>query len=136
MQKTVLAFNFTAERLRDLKLACMLLKLQLRAVPREDMLQPLGYLAGMKEVPSVAERYKGDEAKEEMLLLVGFTRPDLDRLLSAIKRGKLKQINLKAMLTPYNAKWNALKLQQEIGQEHLYMHGRKVAKPKHFASKS
>ena len=47
MQKLVLAYNFSAERIAALKLACMLVKSPLKVVAREQLLQPLGYLAGV-----------------------------------------------------------------------------------------
>lgn len=131
MAKLVLAYNFTGERLAALKLACMLVKSPLKVVPREQLLQPLGYLAGVPGVEPVTEEYAGSEAAEEMLILCGFNRPDLDRLLSAIRKGKLKQVALKAALTPTNALWSGVKLQGELAQEHAYMHGRKVPKPRH-----
>lgn len=133
MQKIVLAYNFSPERLQALRLACMMLKVQLRAVPRTQLLQPLGCLAGATDVEPVEEIYEGDEATAEMLIMCGFSRPDMDRLLVAIKRGSLKQVALKAMLTPYNMHWSGLKLQGELSQEHAYMHGRQAPKPKHFA---
>lgn len=131
MAKLVLAYNFTGERLAALKLACMLVKSPLKVVPREQLLQPLGYLAGVPGVEPVTEEYAGSEAAEEMLILCGFNRPELDRLLSAIRKGKLKQVALKAALTPTNALWSGVKLQGELAQEHAYMHGRKAPKPKH-----
>ena len=108
MAKLVLAYNFTGERLAALKLACMLVKSPLKVVPREQLLQPLGYLAGVPGVEPVTEEYAGSEAAEEMLILCGFNRPDLDRLLSAIRKGKLKQVALKAALTPTNALWSGV----------------------------
>ena len=114
-----------------LKLACMLVKAPLRVVPRDQLAQPLGYLAGVPGVEPVSEAYEGDEAKEEMLILCGFGRPDLDRLLSAIRKGKLVSVALKAALTPTNALWSGVKLQAELAQEHAYMHGRQAPKPKH-----
>ena len=131
MAKLVLAYNFTGERLAALKLACMLVKSPLKVVPREQLLQPLGYLAGVPGVEPVTEEYAGSEAAEEMIILCGFNRPELDRLLSAIRKGKLKQVALKAALTPTNALWSGVKLQGELAQEHAYMHGRKAPKPKH-----
>ena len=131
MAKLVLAYNFTGERLAALKLACMLVKSPLKVVPREQLLQPLSYLAGVPGVEPVTEEYAGSEAAEEMLILCGFNRPDLDRLLSAIRKGKLKQVALKAALTPTNALWSGVKLQGELAQEHAYMHGRKAPKPRH-----
>lgn len=131
MAKLVLAYNFTGERLAALKLACMLVKSPLKVVPREQLLQPLGYLAGVPGVEPVTEEYAGSEAAEEMLILCGFNRPELDRLLSAIRKGKLKQVALKAALTPTNALWSGVKLQGELAQEHAYMHGKQAPKPKH-----
>lgn len=128
MQKIILAYNFTPERLQALKLICMMLRTQLRAVAREELLQPVGYLAGLPEVVSVSEAYSGDEGQEEMLLMCGFSRQDLDRLLAAIKKGKLRQVALKAMLTPTNCTWNGLQLLQELSQEHAYMHGKNAGK--------
>lgn len=131
MAKLVLAYNFTGERLAALKLACMLVKSPLKVVPREQLLQPLGYLAGVPGVEPVTEEYAGSEAAEEMLILCGFNRPELDRLLSAIRKGKLKQVALKAALTPTNALWSGVELQGELAQEHAYMHGKQAPKPKH-----
>lgn len=128
MQKIILAYNFTPERLQALKLICMMLRTQLRAVAREELLQPVGYLAGLSEVASVSEVYSGDEGQEEMLLMCGFSRQDLDRLLAAIKKGKLRQVALKAMLTSTNCTWSGLQLLQELSQEHAYMHGKNAGK--------
>ena len=127
MQKIILAYNFTPERLQALKLICMMLRTQLRAVTREELLQPVGYLAGLSEVAPVSEAYSGDEGQEEMLLMCGFSRQDLDRLLAAVKKGKLRQVALKAMLTPTCA-WSGLHLLSELSQEHAYMHGKNAGK--------
>lgn len=131
MAKLVLAYNFTADRLPALKLACMLAKVPLKVVPREQLLQPLGFLAGVPGVEPVEETYAGDEAQEEMLILCGLNRPNLDRLLSAIRKGKLQSVALKAALTPTNALWSGVRLQGELAQEHAYMHGKRAPKPKH-----
>lgn len=128
MQKIILAYNFTPERLQALKLICMMLRTQLRAVAREELLQPVGYLVGLPEVAPVSEAYSGDEGQEEMLLMCGFSRQDLDRLLAAVKKGKLRQVALKAMLTPTNYTWSGLQLLQELSQEHAYMHGKNAGK--------
>lgn len=128
MQKIILAYNFTPERLQALKLICMMLRTQLRAVARKELLQPVGYLAGLPEVASVSEVYSGDEGQEEMLLMCGFSRQDLDRLLAAVKKGKLRQVALKAMLTHTNCTWSGLQLLQELSQEHAYMHGKNAGK--------
>lgn len=74
MNKLILAYNFTGERLQALRLICMMLKVACRPVARGEMLQPMGYLAGVKGVEPVTEVYDGDEGTEEMLYLCGFDR--------------------------------------------------------------
>lgn len=44
------------------------------------------------------------------------------------KKGKLRQVALKAMLTPTNCTWSGLQLLQELSQEHAYMHGKNAGK--------
>ncbi len=124
MYKTLLAFNFTAERLQALKLICMMLKVMCRPVQRAEMLQPVGYLAGIKEIAPLDAVYEGGENQPEMLLLCGFERRDLDRLLAAIKKSRLRQVGLKAMLTPHNVHWSGLRLLKELGEEHALMRAR------------
>ena len=124
MQKSILAYNFTPERLGALRLICMMLKVQLRPVPREALTQPVGYLAGVPGVEPSAESYTGDEAREEMLVMCGFMRSDLDRLLAAIRKSKLQSVKLKAMLTQHNALWSGVELLKELAQEHEYMNSK------------
>ena len=42
--------------------------------------------------------------------------------------GKLRQVALKAMLTPTNCTWSGLRLLSELSQEHAYMHGKNAGK--------
>ena len=121
MLRTILAYNFNPDRLQMLKMVALLCKAQVKAVAREDMLQPVGFMAGVKGIEPVEEKYVGDEATEEMIFLCGFDRPALDKLLVAIKKSKLQRIELKAMLTPHNVAWSGLELLKEISEEHEYM---------------
>ena len=121
MQKLMLAFNFAPERLQALKMVALLSKVQLRAVERKDMCQSLGALVGLPGMERVAEEYTGLEAQEEMLFLCGINGPTLDRVLQGIKRSPLKQVALKAMLTPSNAEWTPVKLMAELAAEHEFM---------------
>mgnify|MGYP000020118138 FL=1 len=134
MNKIILAYNFTPQRLQALKLICMMLKAQCRPVSRQEMLQPVGYLAGIKTVAPVAEQYTGDEGTAEMLFLCGFDRPNLDKLLTAIRKSPLQQVKLKAMLTAHNLTWNGLQLIEELTEEHNYMTGRQQ-QPEHASPK-
>ena len=102
----------------------MMLRVQLKPVERTQLLQPVGSLAGVPGVAPVQEEYTGAEATQELLLMCGFQRSDLDRLLAGIRKSKLQSVKLKAMLTPTNAQWNAIDLLKELEQEHEYMTGK------------
>mgnify|MGYP003588685135 CR=1 FL=1 len=121
MRKIVLAYNFTPERLQALCLIGMMLKVKIREVSRKELLQPVGYLAGVSGLNPVQEEYTGDEGRQELIFLAGFDRLTLDRLLEAVQKSRLGRIELKAMLTQTNQTWTGLKLLQNIAEEHAYM---------------
>ena len=129
MQKLVLAYNFTEERFKALKLVSFVAKAACKTVPREDMLNPIGFVAGLEGFAAVEEKFTGDDALDEMIIMCAFTRPDLDRFLSAIKKNKtLQSIPLKCVLTPTNAEWSAVRLMTELKAEHEYMQTHKQSK--------
>lgn len=121
MRKILLAYNFTPERMQVLSLIGIMLKIKIREVSRKELLQPVGYLAGIIGIGPVQEEYAGEEGTQEFIFLAGFDRLSLDRLLEAVKRSRLGRIELKAMLTQTNQTWSGLKLLQNIAEEHEYM---------------
>ena len=133
MNKIILAYNFNKDRLQSLRLVCMMLKIQLKPVVRQDMLQPVGALLGIDGIELVEESFAGDDCREEMIFLCGIDRQTLDKLLFAIKRSKLQRIDLKAMLTPHNVGWSGAKLLQELAEEHQYMTKNNGAQAEHEA---
>lgn len=133
MNKIILAYNFNKDRLQSLRLVCMMLKIQLKPVARQDMLQPVGALLGIDGIERVEESFAGDDCREEMIFLCGIDRQTLDKLLFAIKRSKLQRIDLKAMLTPHNVGWSGAKLLQELAEEHQYMTKNNGAQAEHEA---
>lgn len=133
MNKIILAYNFNQDRLQSLRLVCMMLKIQLRPVARQDLLQPVGALLGIEGIERVDDKFAGDDCREEMLFLCGIDRQTLDKLLFAIKRSKLQRVELKAMLTPHNVGWSGAKLLQELAEEHAYMTKNNGAQAEHEA---
>ena len=69
-------------------------------------------------------------AQKEMVFLCGFDMHMLNRFLAAVKKGKLKSVELKAMLTPSNRQWSGRRLLWELAAEHVYMkqYGKSVHK--------
>ena len=60
-------------------------------------------------------------AQKEMVFLCGFDMHMLNRFLAAVKKGKLKNVELKAMLTPSNRQWSGRHLLRELAAEHVYI---------------
>ena len=60
-------------------------------------------------------------AQEEMIFLCGLDMHMLNRFLAAVKKSKLQNVELKAMLTPSNRQWSGRHLLQELAAEHVYM---------------
>ncbi|MFZ2888592.1 MAG: hypothetical protein WAZ67_06280, partial [Ruminococcus bromii] len=68
MKELAMFYNFSDERLRKAKFALMPLKIQVKKVEKEDFNQPIGFLAGIKGVEPVAEKFDGDGFDEEMIV--------------------------------------------------------------------
>ena len=46
--------------------------MKLRAVKKEEYLEPVGYLAGVKEITSCGEIYDGEDFEKEMMVMAVF----------------------------------------------------------------
>ena len=66
-------------------------------------------------------KYDGDGLAGELLLMAGLSSPQVDLVLRAIRKSGAGPIPYKAVLTPSNQNWDALKLFQEIKAEHEQM---------------
>lgn len=122
IKETVLVYNMqNTGKGKLLKLICMQLGIRVRAVEREEFLQPIGYLAGLKGVEPSSKRYDGEGFTDEMLILSGFTGKRMDLLFAAFRRQKMERIALKAVVTEHNWSWDSISLHNELRQEHAYM---------------
>ncbi len=122
MRETILLFHFTEKDRRNRLTRVLLpLHMKIREVARKDYLQPVGYLAGNKEILPVEEDYTGEELEGEMILMAGLSSSQVDAVLKAIRKSGIGPIPYKAVLTPANQEWDVLKLFQEIRAEHEQM---------------
>lgn len=122
MKETILLFHFSdKDRRNKLTRALLPLRMKIREVAREDYLQPVGYLAGEKEIAPVEEIYMGEELEGEMLLMAGLSSGQVDMVLKAIRKSGIGPVPYKAVLTASNQEWNAVKLFEEIRSEHEQM---------------
>ena len=95
MKPTILLINFQdQQKLRKLKMALLPFKIRLKTVETQDYSQPIGYLAGVKEVSQV--------------------------LYTLRKAGT--PVDYKAVLTEHNQNWNCMQLYKELEKEHNMYH--------------
>lgn len=124
MRETILLFHFTdTEKRNKVARALFPLKIKIKEVEKKDYLQPIGFLAGSKDIPSVEEEYDGEELAGEMLVMAGISGARMDMVLRAIRKSGVGSIPYKAAMTPTNQYWNPVQLFREIKEEHEKMHG-------------
>ena len=122
MRETVLLYHFTDEkRLGGVKRALIPMGYRLKIVDRKDYLQPLGYLAGIKEIAPSEEVYEGEDFDREMMVMCGFGPGRIDTLILALRKAGVGRVDLKAVLTPTNMSWTSVHLYHEISLEHEMM---------------
>lgn len=122
MREVVLLVNFQDKKqLREIQMMLLTVKLRMRMVSREEYLQTLGYLAGVKGMEAGQETYEGEELGREMMVFAGVTEEHLNQMLFLMKKSGVKPVDYKAVLTDTNKDWNILQLYKEISQEHEAM---------------
>ena len=101
-----LLYNFNEEKLKMIKMVCMMMQVRFKEVARAEYEQPLGALLGISGIENHGEVYQGEEFQEEMLVLHGFDGSKLQKFLIALQRVGVGRIELKAMITENNKSWN------------------------------
>lgn len=92
-------------------------------VARQDYNKPLAVLAGLDDDPGTVLPFTGGPLGGRMVVLCGL-ESRMDDLLPALSQAGIGRDCLKAVLTPYNRTWNAVKLHEELLREHQAMNGR------------
>ncbi len=120
-QETALLYNLEgSQEGRKLKLLLLQMKVRIRVIDPAQYLQPLGALAGIREIPVSSPEYQGPGFEDPMLVLRGFSDSRLDLLLQSMRRQQIR-IPLKAVLTRENQTWDSLQLHRELIREHQAM---------------
>lgn len=142
METKVLCIHLKNAMGKKIQKLCTRLGIEAVFVEENDFLKPLGELAGIKDSvenekadtekieTEKAETEKPEMEKEDihemadfsepMLVLVNFTDALLDRYLKEYKVMHIDRIDLKAVLTEHNQKWNVMKLYEELCKEREY----------------
>ena len=120
MKPTILLYHLPeGSRLLKIKKALFPLGMKLRAVKREEYLEPVG----VKEISSCGKVYDGNDFEKEMMVMAGLTSKQIDAVILALRKTGAGRIDYKAVLTPVNQSWDALTLYQELAKEHAKMTG-------------
>ena len=92
-------------------------------VARQDYNKPLAVLAGLDDDPGTLLPFAGGPLGGRMVVFCGL-EDRMDALLPALRQAGIGPDCLKAVLTPINRTWNAVKLHEELLREHQAMNGR------------
>lgn len=118
MKETILLFHVPdKDTLLKIEMALFPLHVRLRRVAKEDYNQPLGALAGIKDIPKLSESYEGEELNDTLLVFAFFTDARLNQALAALRKSGAGPFPYKAILTPTNQTWNAMQCFREIKEE-------------------
>ena len=125
MSGKVLLFGFDS-LLQALTLGAALAPLGVETLPvaRSDYNKALSDLAGLTADDGPALPYMGGPLGGRMVVFCGVEEKQLDQLLQTLSKGGAGPDCLKAVLTPHNRGWNALKLYQELLREHQALGGK------------
>ena len=73
---------------------------------------------GCSEVPENDSSRKMDFS-DEMAIMAGFSSAQIDAFIYALRKKGVGRIDYKAVLTPYNMKWDSVQLYEEIKKERM-----------------
>lgn len=123
MKETILLFNPPEkEKLLKIEMALFPLHVRLKKISPEQYIQPLGVLAGIKDMTPVEGVYSGGELPGTLFVFCFLEGNRLDQALAALRRCGAGPFPYKAVLTPTNSRWTAPDCFEEIRREHEAMH--------------
>ena len=123
MKETILLFNAPdKEKLLKIEMALFPLRLRLKRIQNEDYNQPLGFLAGMKDIAPAEGTFSGDELPGTMFVFCFLSDSRLNQALAALRRCGAGPFPYKAILTPTNSTWTAPDCFAELKKEHEALH--------------
>lgn len=119
VKETVLYYTpERTEKAAKVKGVLVQMGVRIKNISPEQVLEQVGYLAGLKDYEPAEKGQELPQIEEEVLVLKDFSGKRLDEFLMNLKKAKIPRINLKAVLTDTNSKWTFYHLYQEIKGEH------------------
>ena len=131
LTETVLYYNpgrpETMKHVAMMKSVLVRMGIRIRNIGPEQVLETVGYLAGMDGFQVLDKAPEGHEAAGlpvipvEMMVLKQFSNRRLDELLMNLRKAGVPRIGLKAVLTEHNSTWTFYHLYEELKEEHETM---------------
>lgn len=131
LTETVLYYNpgrpETMKHVAMMKSVLVRMGIRIRNIGPEQVLETVGYLAGMDGFQVLDKAPEGQESAGlpvipvEMMVLKQFSNRRLDELLMNLRKAGVPRIGLKAVLTEHNSTWTFYHLYEELKEEHETM---------------
>lgn len=123
MRETILLFNAPEKaELLKIEMALFPLRIRLKRVKKEEYNQPLGHLAGVKDIDPAEGIYDGEELPGPMFVFCFLSDNRLNQALAALRKCGAGPFPYKAILTPTNSAWTAPECFEELKKEHETLH--------------
>ncbi len=122
-QETVYLYHISLDSQRGQEIVQALEKISVQVVElREDLLgETLGYCLGLPGFSPNGLPAPEESFDQEVLVMKGFTRQSMDRMLRGLKQKEIPPVALKAVLTEHNSKWRCIDFFRELEREHAFM---------------
>ena len=122
MREAVLLVNFQdRKKLLEIQKILMSAKVLMKKVNKYEYAQPVGALAGIKELVKEDAVYEGEELEKDMMVFAGVSSAKLDYILGMLRKKAFTRVDYKAILTATNMEWTIPELYEELAQEHEAM---------------
>lgn len=105
-----------------LKAVLVRMGIRIKNISPEQVNQTVGYLAGLDGFEE-KEQEGCPGVEEEILVMKNFSNRRIDELLLNLRGAGVPKIDLKAVITDTNCKWNFYDLYLELKKEHDTMSG-------------
>ena len=129
MKETILLFQITDKQTRlKVEMALFPLRVRIRYIEQEELNQPLGALAKIKEIPPKDGLYSGEPLPDSMIVFCGFDDKKLNQALLSLRKCGAGPFPYKAILTPTNQHWTPTECFLELKREHEYMRAKQEFK--------
>lgn len=122
IQEMILLYNFTDDRVSEIKDLLEKMNIQVKVLPKEEYYQKIGYIFELKGfTKAVATTDKNFSFGYELMMLHNFSKPRLDNVLKQMRVQNIEVPICKAMVTMFNRFWKVEKVCNALEKEHLAM---------------